>query len=254
MESASEAYDRIAPIYDAFNAANNYEVWLGQRILPELVRHGLEGDTVLDVGCGTGQAFQPLLDRGWRIWGCDISQQMLLEARRKFGSRVQLFRSDARSLTLPSGFAGPSQFQLIMLLNDVINYLTEDGDLERAFASVRRYLSRDGLAVFDANTLSLLRTLFGSTDRSTEGWQWEGLANRVEFEGTYEARLSGPCIETHVHRERHWGRSQVESALQAAHLRPLAALGLREDDGSILLDEGPDEERHTKTIFIVAHA
>jgi len=35
---------------------------------------------------------------------------------------------------------------------DSINYLTEDGDLDRCFATVHNYLDPDGLFLFDVNT------------------------------------------------------------------------------------------------------
>jgi len=95
-ESAGEAYDRYAAVYDEANAQNDYETWVGKAILPELEQRGLRKGWALDVGCGTGRAFDPLLSRGWKVVGCDLSAGMLAEAERKYGSRVQLFELDAR--------------------------------------------------------------------------------------------------------------------------------------------------------------
>src|SRR5207253_1140635 len=102
-DPAEDAYDAFAPIYNRFNEQNDYETWLGQHLLPELKRHGLETGRALDVGCGTGKAFKPLLDRGWHIVGCDLSSGMLLEAARNHPqelkqSRLVLMRCDAREL------------------------------------------------------------------------------------------------------------------------------------------------------------
>lgn len=41
VEGARDAYDRWAAVYDAWNAENNYEMWLGEVLLPELERRGL---------------------------------------------------------------------------------------------------------------------------------------------------------------------------------------------------------------------
>jgi SAM-dependent methyltransferase len=262
-ESAKTAYDRYAPIYDEWNQRNDYEMWLGRALLPELEKHGLaRGGWVLDVGCGTGRAFEPLLARGWRVVGCDISTGMLEEANRKFGSKVRLLKLDARSLPLIPVDGPPLQageaFQLILLLNDVVNYLVEDGDLERLFAGVAENLSRNrGLVLFDANTLCLFREHYASgasEEIHAKGWEWQGLVDDPAPGGIYEAHLSGRGVEAHVHRQRHWMPEQVTGALRASGLRALAVHGQREENGQILLSDTVDEDRDEKVVYVGAHA
>ena len=259
--SAREAYDHFASAYDEANAQNDYEAWLGKAMLPELEKHGLRKGWVLDVGCGTGRAFDPLLERGWRIVGSDLSAGMLAEAERKFGSGIELINADAREL--PPIRPTPEHpdegaFELVLLLNDVVNYLTEDGDLEKALAGVRRNLDRDqGLAAFDINSIELYRASFSSgvfEGMSERGVQWRGLSDEVEPGGVFEAELSGAGMETHRHRQRHWTFEQVEAALSASGLRCLAVLGLEEKDGQILLSEPADEAQHYKIVFIAQAA
>lgn len=260
QESARDAYDRIAAVYDEANAQNDYELWVGETILPELEKRGLRKGWALDIGCGTGRAFDPLLNRGWQIVGCDLSPGMLAEAESKYGSRVQLLELDARAVPpispapeLPEGGA----FQLVLLLNDVANYMTEDGDLDRAFAGVKANLSEEGLVAFDANTFFMFRHSFApglNEAMSARGWEWIGLDDEVVPGGVHEARLSSRDIEPHVHRQRHWTDEQIRSALEASGLRCLAALGMSEEGDRILLSETPDEERDYKVIYIAAHA
>jgi SAM-dependent methyltransferase len=257
-ESAQEAYDRFAPVYDEFNSSNNYELWLGEVLLPELEKHGLQKGWALDVGCGTGRAFDPLLDRGWKVVGCDASEGMLGEAAEKFGSRVQLQQADARELaSMAPAESDGGGFQLVLLLNEVVNYLTENGDLERAFAGIRRNLAHDGLVVFDTNTVLWFAESFASgksEEMSARGWDWHGLNETIERGATYEARLSGQGVEPHVHRQRHWTPKQVDRALEAADLRPLAALGQREENLQVILESPVDEKRDSKIIHIAASA
>ena len=82
---AEQAYEAIAPVYDDFTAHHDYELWLGN-LLPKLRRHGLNGHRLLDVGCGTGKSFIPMLERGWKVTACDISPSMLELARAKAGA------------------------------------------------------------------------------------------------------------------------------------------------------------------------
>ncbi|MGN6816544.1 MAG: class I SAM-dependent DNA methyltransferase [Solirubrobacterales bacterium] len=258
VESAQAAYDRLAPVYDEFNAQNDYELWLGATLLPELEKHGLRRGWALDVGCGTGRAFEPLLKRGWSIVGSDVSAGMLAEAERKFGSRVFLHHIDACELpaVFPRfGIPCGSSFDLILLLNDVLNCQTEDGDLERLFASVAANLNREhGLAVFDASTLLVYRTIYAAEAperMNSRGMKWRGLTEEARPGGVHEARLSGPTVESHVHRQRHWLAHEIRSALEVNGLRCIAILGQTEGEGEILLSDPPDEDTEFKVIYVV---
>lgn len=250
-KSAQEAYDSLAPMYDDYTASNNYEMWLGELLLPAAESFGLRVGKVLDVGCGTGRAFPPLLERGWTVVGCDASAGMLEVARQTYGKAAKLFHADARSLSR----CGDGPFDLVIALNDVVNCLTEDGDLERAFSGIERNLAPHGLAIFDTNTFSLFEQNFGSGlshAMSIDSWQWQGLAPRIEPGGTFEASLSGPDVECHVHRQRHWEDDRIIEALEVCGLRRLAVFGQREGDDRILLHEAPVADRDEKIIHIAA--
>lgn len=258
MNSVKAAYDRFAPVYDRHTAQNDYELWLGEILLPELAKHGLQTGWALDIGCGTGRAFDPLLDRGWEVVGTDLSMGMLAEAERKYGSRVRLIEVDGRDLPplCPApGLSTGGAFDLVLLLNDVLNYMTDDGSLELAFAGVQRNLDSDnGLAIFDVNTLSLYRALYTApaTGIDAGGGEWRGLTEVAEPGVVFEALLSSAELEAHIHRQRHWTPGQIKDALEASGLHCLAALGQREEDRNIVLSLDSDEERDAKVIYIVA--
>jgi SAM-dependent methyltransferase len=252
--SARVAYDRFAPFYDEFNKQNNYEVWLGEVLLPELEKHGLQKNWALDVGCGTGRAFEPLLKRGWQVWGIEPSNGMREIARAKYprhgGSGIHLAEWDARKLPVWR----MEGFDLILALNDVVNYLTEDGDLKRCFEGMKRNLAPGGLVCFDVNSIGLMRNNFAGEGMTRGEWTWRGLAERVELGGTYEATVSAPGMEESVHRQRHWMHSEIRDALHTSGLTCLSRLGQREEGGNILLNDPADEEQDAKVLYIGGHA
>src|SRR5690349_5744160 len=112
----ADVYDRTAPVYDRFTAHHDFELWLGN-LLPALEAEGLVRGRLLDVGCGTGKSFIPMLERGWSVTAVDVSEQMLEVARSKARDRADFHAADLRNLpTL-------GEFDLVWCLGDVINYL-----------------------------------------------------------------------------------------------------------------------------------
>ena len=98
----AQRYTSVARFYDLVSAEPVYR--RGRRLAIPLL--GLRpGDTVVDIGCGTGLNF-PLLARAvgrhGHVVGIDASAQMLAQAgRRRLGAtapRVQLVRADATRL------------------------------------------------------------------------------------------------------------------------------------------------------------
>lgn len=249
---AAEAYDLLAPAYDEFNADNSYEQWLGEVLLPEMEKLGLRaGGRALDIGCGTGRAFPPLLERGWRVAGSDVSRGMLDLAREKFGDDpgvISIRQADIRDLPQDE-----RPFDLVLALNDVVNYLTEDGDLERAFAGMQANRAADGLVCFDANSLDLYASNWladSAGEMSQRGWVWTGLTADASPGAVFEVEVSGRGMEPSLHRQRHWPRPAIEAALDSVGLSCLAVLGQREEEGKIVLEDPPEESRHYKTIYI----
>jgi SAM-dependent methyltransferase len=246
-DAAFSTYEEFARIYDDFNHLNNYEMWLGEKLLPELERRGLRTGRVLDVACGTGRAFEPLLRRGWEVRGCDISPAMLERARARFGE-VELDVADMRELP------AYGEFELALVLNDAVNYLTGDGELERALRAIRANLLPDGLLLFDCNSRLMYRLAYESDedDVVNDGrrWTWTGLGQEDESSSVYKARIAGDGIEPIFNEERYFSVAEVEAALAGAGFECLAVLGQREEGSEVVLREPPDDEGDHKIVYI----
>ena len=251
---ARSTYEAFAPFYDRFTHHHDYETWTAS--LERLARrHGLRGRRLLDVACGTGKSFLPMLARGYEVAACDSSPAMLARAAAKCSGRARLFVADMRHL--PS--TGP--FDLVTCLDEPLNYLLEDSDLLPAFASVRRNLAPGGLYVFDVNTIHAYRSIFGAETRSGAGdlsFVWRGEAEGSLTAGSLASatidvfsRDGGSRRLSSRHRQRHHPGPLLRRHLRSAGLECVAVYG-QVPDGSI--DEGADEARHTKAVYVARRA
>ncbi len=243
---AKAAYDAFASSYDDFTYRYQYERWTG-RLLAKAEEAGLKGRRLLDVACGTGLSFLPMLDRGFTVTGCDISAEMLALARAKVGDRAALEVADMRALPRFG------EFDLVWSLNDSVNYLLSPLDLEGAMAGFERNLAPDGIALFDVNTPVTYRTFFsGETvvERNGKRMVWRGRSNpeAIQPGGIHEAELEveGEPGSIRVHRQRHHPEAEVLSAAGAAGMSNVAVFG--ELDGELY--PGLDEETHTKAVYL----
>lgn len=252
VASALDAYEAYAPFYNAFNHQNDYEMWLGRALLPELERRGLSGRRALDVACGTGRAFAPLLRRGWHVRGCDISPSMLEWARREGGSEVEVGVADMRELPVLG------EFDLVLSLNDSVSYLLDAEDLRRTLVRMRANLVEGGLVLFDLNSSWTYEegSWAGGSKRTVEygdrRWTWRAIGE-VE-PSIYEVRIEGDDVTTVVNRQRFRSQPEVLAAIAAAGLECRAVLGMEEVDGEVVLSEPPDEGRHYKVVYVAARA
>lgn len=254
-EAAEQAYEALAPVYDDFVSHHDYDLWLGN-LLPELRRNKLRGNRLLDVGCGTGKSFLPMLARGWEVRGCDLSPSMLELARAKAGDVVPLTVEDMRELPVFG------EFDLVWCLDDALNYLLTAEELGSALSGMRANLALGGLLMFDVNTVRTYRTFFAEVERSERGGQrfaWRGLASTDVAPGSIcEARLEvedgdgeGAAMETHVHRQRHYPEEVVLEVLREVGLECLDVFGHGHD---AVLQQPVDELLHSKMIFIARRA
>jgi SAM-dependent methyltransferase len=254
-QGAENAYDAIAPYYDEFTAHHDYEDWVA-KMLAKLEANGLSGDRLLDVACGTGKSLLPMLQRGWKVTGCDVSAEMVAIARSKVGNEADLRVADVRELP------AIGEFDLVFAVGDLVNYLLDQEGLVAAFKSIKRNLAPGGRLVFDANTLHTFRTFFAEevvVEREGHQLVWHGLTEPgaepgVTAEATFEVVPDDPALPRvgpDLHRERHFSRPELEAALEAAGLRALAVYG-HEADG--IMHQPPDEGQDVKSLYIAAAA
>jgi SAM-dependent methyltransferase len=250
---ARQAYDTLAPHYDLLTAGYDHDRWIAA-LHALAVQHGVPGGRVLDLGCGTGRAIPSLLKHGYDVSGCDLSPAMIEVARRS-ASSIELFVADMRAL--PD--AGP--FDLVLCLDDAVNYLLSEQDLHAAMRSVQRVLAPGGLLIFDVNTGLTYENAFArdrvcSDAERVVAWRGHGFqpgepqtarATVEIFAAVDHSDLWERSVSEHV--QRHWRHQELVSAALGAELAVVAAVGQR--TGAVL-EPNPDPARHTKVVYVAA--
>jgi SAM-dependent methyltransferase len=249
---AEHAYEAIAPVYDDFTAHHDYRLWIGT-LLKLGEANGLRGDTVLDVACGTGKSFIPMLEHGWKVTACDISPSMVEMAQAKAGDQVRIEVADMRELPVYGSF------DLVACLDDAVNYLHTQPELEQTLRGLAANMAPHALCIFDSNTLTQFRGFFAEQfelEMNGRRMIWEGRADQSFGPGEIaEASFSfepiepgrGPSMPSELHRQRHHPESEVRAAIDAAGLELVALYGHHHDG---IPHQPMNEADHTKAVYI----
>jgi SAM-dependent methyltransferase len=84
------------------------------------------GESVLDIGCGTGISLEPLLEAGINVTGIDPSPYMLDLAAARLGHRVELYRGFAEDLPFDdNSFNHACFFTSLEFVNDPAKAIEE---------------------------------------------------------------------------------------------------------------------------------
>ena len=255
LESDSAAaYAVLAPAYDLLTAEYAYGPWLAA-IESLALRHGLTGRRLLDVACGTGKSFMPLLDRGYDVTACDISPEMAAGARAKAAGRADVLVADMRRLPVLG------EFDLITCIDDAINHLLGPDEVKDTLAGLRENLAPGGVLVFDVNTLAAYQDIPDVVVEDEERLlRWRGgLAELDGPRGEAEVVID---VFTHVgdglwrrslsrQRHRHHPVEDIRALAEQAGLEVAAVVGQR--PGAVL-DESLDEREHRKAVFVMRRA
>ena len=244
-----DAYDALAPAYDLLTSGYAYERWLtGLETLAR--RHGLRGRRVLDVACGTGKSFEPLLHKGYEVTACDGSAEMAAVARRRAGGRAPVHVADMRSLPCYGSF------DVVLCLDDAINHLVRTRDVVRALSGMRANLAPGGVLIFDVNTVlayddpgDLIREDAGLFLAARGGGPLDrpggvvDLAVDVFAEQAHGLWLRRSASWLH----RHYTIGHIRRLVADAGLRLHAVYGQRR---GAFIDSGLDEEVHRKAVVV----
>jgi ubiquinone/menaquinone biosynthesis C-methylase UbiE len=158
-------YQRYAAMYDGSGQVR-YALLATMYVQELLQRHGVVGQRMIDIACGTGTLATQFAALGWQVLGVDASAAMLAEARAKtvgatFAGSVSFLQHDMRELAivLPKGIA-----DLATCTYDSLNYMQDEAALAACFCSAAHVLCPGGLYIADMNTRYFLEHEWGFCD------------------------------------------------------------------------------------------
>src|SRR2546423_2984308 len=246
--SALAAYEALAPWYDRFTHDCAHDRWLAG-IEEWAIAAGLRGRRLLDVACGTGKSFEPMLDRGYEVTACDVSPAMVAQASRRARGAATVVVADMRRLPWRS------RFDLITCIDDAVNYLLTEDDLLATLGGMAAALRPGGILVFDTNSLATYRSAFAEDFEVRDGrsrFRWRGLGSADLQPGSLaEATIEdvGEDAPDSRHVQRHWPVATLRRACSRAGFSRISFRG--QMTGCRLVGD-PDEERHTKVVCLAA--
>jgi hypothetical protein len=192
--------------------------------------------------------------------GCSTSRAGRARASSPSSTTTTSPRWTSRRAWSPGPPPALGAFDLVLALDDAVNYLLEPDDLDRALTSLRARLAPAGLLAFDVNLLHTYRTFFATSSVVADDdlvLVWEGrtpvdarpglLAAATLHAFAREGGGGGWRRDLSEHLQRHWPLPVVTAALARAGLRPLALYGQHLD---ARFAAEPDELSHTKALVV----
>lgn len=157
--SVHTSYQHLAQVYDVLMAEAPYEQWItfAEKMWD---RGGDKPRKILDLGCGTGAIAIPLAQRGYRVTGVDLSEEMLAityDKAKEKGLQIELLHQDMREVEVAA------EMDAVVSFCDSINYLTEGDDVCQTFLRVSQALKPGGLFLFDVHSLYKIYQVFGNS-------------------------------------------------------------------------------------------
>ena len=210
-------FDAHAPIYDA-NVFTKNTVAEVDFLLEELELK--VGDSVLDVGCGTGRHSIELAKRGYSVTGLDLSAEMLAKAVTKAEAenvKVEWVRSDATQFAFPGKFDAA-----ICLCEGALGLLSQTDDPIRQplaiLSNISRSLKKGAKVVFTVlNAAAVLRRY---QNKDVAEGRFDPITMVESSEHSPQEGL--PCIAV---RERSFVPTELRLLLQIAGMSVLSIWG-----------------------------
>ena len=219
------SYEGFAYLYDQFMDNIPYQEW-ADYLRSLFHQYNIpDHETIIELGCGTGNLMKYMADAGYPVIGIDNSTDMLSIAADKLAAydNVQLLLQNMQELDL-----GELTCPAIYSLCDSMNYLLTPDDLLDTFHCVKQHLCANGYFIFDLKTRYFYQELLGDQtfcDHQKQGsYIWENSYFEEDsinqYDLTFFARQDNGLYKkfNETHHQRAYDIPEMIDFLQTAGL------------------------------------
>jgi ubiquinone/menaquinone biosynthesis C-methylase UbiE len=151
------AYHDLAVSYDRLTSDVDYEAIVA--FYHEILRkEAAFPKTAVDLACGTGSVALILAEKGYRVTGVDMSEEMLTVALQRAQEQENMPMFACQML---QELCLPRAVDLAVCALDGLDYILDPDDCKEAIRRVYKALNPGGIFIFDVNTPEKLRAMDG---------------------------------------------------------------------------------------------
>ncbi|MGX6442820.1 class I SAM-dependent DNA methyltransferase [Neobacillus sp. K501] len=150
------SYEKFAYLYDELMQDAPYDEWV-RFVKEKLVQYQINGKSLLDLACGTGELSVRFAKEGFNVTGVDLSSDMLSVAQAKSqqaGLSISFYEQNMAQLE------GHGTYDIIGIFCDSLNYLQSDEDVVHTFSNVFQHLKSEGIFIFDVHSIFKITEVF----------------------------------------------------------------------------------------------
>lgn len=222
-------YKAFADYYDILTQDIPYQKY-GEYFNALLKQNNINNGILLDLACGTGSLSEAMAALGYDVIGVDSSTEMLSVAQNKkynSGADILYLCQDMSSLDLYG------TIDCCISALDSINHLTDKAALQMAFDGVSLFLRKDGIFIFDVNTIYKHEQILANQafvydyDEVYCVWQNSGCHDGIVDFSLDIFGKEGDCYykSSESFSERAYSEAELEEMLEKAGLEIVARYG-----------------------------